>query len=361
MASTATTSAALEHPAVADRADARARWIISPAVDLALFILVTLTAIPPWLASDKLGVSGYAVLVAVAFFNGPHLISTWTRVYLPRRERFRRFWHYWIVPGALAAFALGCMLADGLGPVYLRSVIFYWATWHFVAQAYGILRIYQRKHGVIGTVEARLEKAILFLTCFFCVLRRVYTGPWDLFGVQIIHPFPRAWEVNAFGAVTTVVTLAYVARLVVRRDFATTTRIRVLLVAFTAFGFAMPFLVIKNGTAAFAAAALWHAIQYIGIVWHYNRTRYVGRSDPDARLLAWASQPGGSRALAYVGIIALCAAGVYAVAIGMMRLVGWSLAETSLALWTALTLGHYYLDGVIWKFKAYDLSNLVQV
>jgi multidrug transporter EmrE-like cation transporter len=26
----------------------------------------------------------------IAFVNGPHLISTWTRVYLPRRERFRR-------------------------------------------------------------------------------------------------------------------------------------------------------------------------------------------------------------------------------------------------------------------------------
>lgn len=303
---------------------------------------------------------GYYVLVAVALFNGPHLISTWTRVYLPARERFRRPLHYWLVPGLLTAFAIGSLAAGGLGPIYLRSVIFYWATWHFVAQAYGILRIYQRKHGVIDTVEARLEKAILFLACFFCVLRRIYTGPWDLFGVQIIHPFPRAWEVNAFGAITVVVALVYVARLVARGDFGPATRIRVALVGFTAFGFAMPFLVIKNGTSAFAAAALWHAIQYVGIVWHYNRTRYAGGRDPDAPLLSWSSQPGAGRALAYVGIIVACAAGVYAVALAMMRVVGWSLAETSLALWTALTLGHYYLDGVIWKSRAYDLRNLVR-
>jgi S1-C subfamily serine protease len=30
--------------------------------------------------------------------------------------------------------------------------------------------------------------------------------------------------------------------------------------------------------------------------------------------------------------------------------------EFAMTLWTALTLGHYYLDGVIWKFKQYDLN-----
>lgn len=297
---------------------------------------------------------GYQVLVAVALFNGPHLISTWTRVYLPRRERFRRPLQYWVIPGALGAFAIGCMVAGDLGPVYLRTVIFYWASWHFVAQAYGILRIYQRKHGVIGSVEARVEKALLFMVCGFCVLRRLYTGPWELFGVHIIHPQLRAWQVNAVGGLTLAVALAYVTLLVRRPQ----RFVRPLLIAFTAFGFAMPFIVIKNGTSAFAAAALWHAVQYIAIVWQYNRARYLGRRDPDALLISWVSQPG--RNAAYVAVIAACAAGVYTVALVFMRVLGWSLAETSLSLWTALTLGHYYLDGVIWKFKQYDLSILVQ-
>jgi hypothetical protein len=338
---------------VSGAAAAAAGWIISPSVDLLIFVFVTALTVGPWLASDHFGVPGHYILIVVALFNGPHLISTWTRVYLPRRERFRRPVHYWVVPGLLATFAIGCLAAGGLGPVYLRTVIFYWASWHFVAQAYGILRIYQRKHGAIGTVEARLEKAILFLVCGFCVLRRVYTGPWDLFGVQIIHPFPRAWQVNAVGVVTALLTGIYLVRLIRHPQ----PLVRPLLVACTAFGFAMPFLVIKNGTSAFAAAALWHAVQYIGIVWQYNRTRYAGRRDPDARLIAWASQPG--RTLAYVGVIVVCAAGVYSVAVALSRVTGWALAEASLALWTALTLGHYYLDGVIWKFKQYDLQNLV--
>jgi hypothetical protein len=330
------------------------RWIISPAVDLTVFVFVSLLTIGPWLASDRFGVAGHWVLYAVAIFNGPHLFSTWTRVYMPRSERFRRPVHYWLVPGLLATFAVGCLAMDGLGPVYLRTVIFYWASWHFVAQAWGILRIYQRKHGAVGTLAAHLERALLFLVCGWCVLRRIDTGPWDLFGVLIIHPYPRAWQVNAVGGVTAALAIAYVLVLLRRPQ----PLVRSLLIAFTAFGFAMPFLVIKDGTSAFAAAALWHAVQYIGIVWHYNRTRYAGKPDEaGARVIAWASQPG--RTLAYCGVLLSCAVGAYAFIFAIGPLVGWDMPKTSLAMWTSMTLGHYYLDGVIWKSRHNDLKRLV--
>jgi hypothetical protein len=342
--------------AAGERAAAGSAFIISPALDLILFVFVTLLTVAPWLASDRWGVDPFYVLAAVALVNGPHLISTWTRVYLPRRERFRRPLHYWVVPALLATFAIGCLAVGGMGPVLLRTVIFYWASWHFVAQAYGILRIYQRKHGALDSTAAHLEKALLFLACGFCVLRRVYTGPWDLFGVQILHPHHlRAWVVNGVGALTLTVAAAYLALLVRVRVHP----LRPALIAFSAFGFAMPYLVIKHGTAAFAAAALWHAVQYIGIVWQYNRSRYAGRSDSDARLISWVSQPGAARALAYVGVLAACAAGVYSLVLLAAQFT-WTLHQWSLALWTALTLGHYYLDGVIWKFKQYDLMPLVR-
>src|SRR3954471_7591925 len=100
MSSTAAAVAPAEAPATA--------WMVSPAIDLFLFVGVTMATLGPWIASDLLHVPGYYVLVAVAFANGPHLISTWTRVYLPRRERFRRPIHYWVIPGAAAIFAIAC-------------------------------------------------------------------------------------------------------------------------------------------------------------------------------------------------------------------------------------------------------------
>jgi hypothetical protein len=331
------------------RTDTASAWMVSPAIDLVLFVGVTLTTIGPWLASDLFHVPGWYVLVAVAFANGPHLISTWTRVYLPRRERFRRPLHYWLIPGALAAFAIVCNIGAGLGPTVTRTMIFYWASWHFVAQSWGILKIYQRKHGAVGSVEGHLEKALIFLPALWCVLHRLYTGPWELFGVEIWHVRPRAWMVNGLGAAVVTLALVYLPRI------GRVHPIRVAYLAFNALGFVMPYLVIKDGTSAFAAAALWHAVQYIAIVWLYNRRRYAGRIDADARVISWVSQPG--RSAAYVALIAVCAAGVYTVAFVASRFARVRFDELAMTLWTALTLGHYYLDGVIWKFKQYDLTS----
>ena len=135
-------------------------WLVSPTVDAMVFVGVTLTTLGPWIATDLLGVRGFYVLAVVALANGPHLISTWTRVYLPRGERWRRPLHYWAVPSVAAAFAVGCVLAGGSGPALMRTVVFYWASWHFASQSYGVLRLYQRKHGALDTRAAQLEKAL---------------------------------------------------------------------------------------------------------------------------------------------------------------------------------------------------------
>jgi hypothetical protein len=330
-------------------------WMISPALDAALFVGVTILTLLPWLASDVLGYPGYYVLIGVAIANGPHLISTWTRVYLPRGERFKRPVRYWVIPGLAFALAITCEVMGGEWLRVIRSMIFYWATWHFVAQSWGVLRLYQRKHGTADLPEAKLEKALIFLPAFFCALRRIYTGPRTLFGIEIFYVRPPAMLVNGLGAVIVVIAAAYLV-LWTRRSHAAHEYMRPVYLAFNFLGFAMPFLVIRDGTSAFAAAALWHAVQYIAIVWLYNRRRWSAGVDPQARLVSWVSQPG--RSLAYMGLIAVCAAGVYTVAFTVSRVVHMPFEELAMTFWTGLTLGHYYVDGVIWKSRRYDLRTL---
>jgi hypothetical protein len=318
---------------------------VSPAVDLAVFVCVTATTVLPWLASDVLGVPGVWVLGFVALANGPHLISTWTRVYLLPGERWRRPVVYWVVPGAAAVFAVTCFVAGGgdVGPRLVRSVIFYWASWHFVSQSWGVLRLYQRRHSEARVGVLRLEKALVFAPAAWCVARRVYTGPWTLFGVEIWHPRLPALAVNALLAACIALAIGYV--LFARRGVPW---VRRLYLVCNAIGFIVPYLVIKTGTAAFAAAALWHAVQYIGIVWLYNRRRWRGVGGP---LVARVSQPG--RSLSYVALIAVCAVGVYSIAALAAFVFHVAFTTMALAFWTALTLGHYYLDGVIWKTRRY--------
>ena len=333
----------------------RSGWIVSPAFDLALFLLSSLVTLIPWLAVDRFRVHPFYVLAGVAIAsNGPHLISTWTRVYFDGRERFARPLHYWLVPALISLAVLGFILVDGRDTVWLRTILFYWASWHFAAQCWGLLRIYQRKHGVHEQPVALLEKALLFTGAGWCVLHRIFTGPWNLFGVPIWHPSPPAWVVNGVGAAAATLALSYLfGRLAdwIRHGVVPDLR-RLLMIASTVGAFAVPFLLIKDGTAAFAAAAAWHGFQYLGIVYFYNRNRYRGGLDRSATVVSWLSQP--RRGALYFAFLLAVAGVVYGGLAGLARLTrgtSWDEGTWGLFIWTSLTFSHYYLDGVIWKLR----------
>jgi len=195
------------------------------------------------------------------------------------------------------------------------------------------------------------------LPAVFCVLRRLYTGPWDLFDVRVYYFRPYAEWVNGFGAFVGLIALVYAVQLV-RRAKARPAHeyLRPTYLVFNFLGFAMPFMVIRDGTSAFASAALWHAVQYIAIVWLFNRRRYASGKSEAAPVISWASQPG--RWPAYVGIIVVCAAAVYSVAFVLARVAAIPFASLAMTFWTGLTLAHYYVDGVIWKSRRNDLKPL---
>src|SRR5258706_6701134 len=111
------------------------RWIVSARFDLAVFIFSAAITLVPWLAVDRLGVHPFYVLAAVAIgSNGPHLAPTSTRVYLDGRERFRRPFHYWVMPALITGCVLGFILVYGRESPWLRTVLFYWTSLHFIAQ-----------------------------------------------------------------------------------------------------------------------------------------------------------------------------------------------------------------------------------
>lgn len=332
-------------------------WILSPAFDLLFFVGSSIFVVLAWIAAEHLALPSMAIIGTVAVIsNGPHLASTWTRVYLDGHERFKRPFHYFVVPALLVGFVVSMVYLEGRQSAVLRSVLFYWAFWHFVSQCWGILRIYQRKAGEVGKPIAHLERALVYLVALSPMVERLHTGPWVLFGAEIWHPEIPVWMVRAVWLSTAMCALAYAAARFVQRASGTRVYwIRPVFIAATAVAFYVPFTMIKsNGGAAFAAAACWHGFQYLGIVWFYNRNRWKAGVDPKAKLVSWISQPG--RAVAYF-LALLALVGIF---YGSILVVGaFVLDEKTLGslVWLSLTFGHYYLDGVIWKLRKPELAK----
>lgn len=344
-------------PATSGAPALRSLWMVSARFDLAFFVGSALLVLPAWYAVEHLDVPSFYLLAVVAVMaNAPHLMSTWTRVYLDGHERTRRPFDYYVVPAAIAAFVVVVILLEGRRSSTLRTILLYWAFWHFLSQNWGILRLYQRKAGEVASPVARLERAVLYLGAFWPLLTRLRTGPWELFRSYVYHPTIPAWLTTAL---LVALAVAVVALLVVRvaqvlRGGAVDL-IRPLFLASSFLGFFVPFvLMTRTGRGAFAAAACWHGIQYIGIVWLYNRNRWSSGVDPRARFISWLSQPG--RAWLYGATLLAMAGVVYGLILLFGRLF-WDAKVLGALTWLALTFAHYWLDGLIWKLRRPELRR----
>lgn len=338
-------------PAVA----AKTPFIVSPLYDGLFFFGSIGVVFLAWLADARFHVNGFYVLAAVAVAsNGPHLASTWTRVYFDKREWQRRPVQIFVVPAFIAAIVVGLTLWGWTGLRILNSALLYWATYHFLAQDWGLLRIYQRRSGEPdGSLPLRLERPILYLSVVWCALHRLKTGPRSLFGTEVFYP-DLPWPViNALGALVVCVAVVYVA-LRIREGFGRNW-VRVAFVACAILGFAVPYLfIVSDGTTAFAAAACWHGFQYLGIVRFYHRNAWKGGVAPEARTVSWLSQPGRLRLFLYACLLwALAGAGYVFIYGGSLltRGTSWDINTWTGVTWLSLTFSHYYLDGVIWKLR----------
>lgn len=344
--------------AVSERA-AKPIWMVSPAFDLTFFVFSALIVLAPWIAVERFDISGSLVIAAVAVIsNGPHLASTWTRVYLDGHERFKRPIAYYVIPALIIGFVIAATVIQGRRSPLLRTILLYWAFWHFLAQNWGILRIYQRKAGEADQAIAVMERAVLYLGALWPLLHRLYTGPHRLLGAEVYHPAIPWWMVNGAGALLAVAAVAYVGwRIDLWRRGRGGDLVRPLFIVSSWFGFFVPFVLIKkNGSAAFAAAACWHGIQYLAIVWVFNRNRWREGVDTRSRFVSWISQPRAAAPVVYFAAL-LALVGVFYGAINLAAQFALDARTWGALVWLSLTFTHYHLDGVIWKLRKPAVSR----
>jgi hypothetical protein len=344
--------------------------IISPVQDFLFFFLSASVVLIAWAATAIFHVEPFYVLATVGVVsNGPHLIATWSRVYFDRREVKERPFALIVMPCLIfVAVALITWKAGAPGSRFLNSTILYWATWHFVAQNWGILRIYQRKSGEpANSLAMKLERPMLLLFVLWCVLYRLHTGPRVLFGTEIFHVVPPRELVLGLAAPIVLLGGVYLFKRFRARNEpwakAALLRFGFLFCAFV--GFFVPFqMITSDDTSAFAAAACWHGFQYLGMVRFYHRNTWKTGVDPNARIISWLSQPGWARGLLYTAFLLTLAGAVYGIIYALSlvtREAGWNFATWGGVVWITLTLSHYWLDGVIWKLRRPELARRVGI
>lgn len=330
-------------PVVAARTEPASHrgWIQSPAFDLPLFTLAPLAGLLVLWANANMRGGIYILTAALYFVAIPHYLASFT-FFLgdDNREYYRtRRVAFYAGPVVILAAVIVLRLVgmDGI----VQSTMFTWNVWHVSLQSAGILSLYRRLNGGDPAERTPAHLAILGVsaTMAFWYIDRFP----PLFDMLVrLHPLA-PWMLRAIALPVAAGALGVLAVRLARRP-------RPLGVSEMAFlGTSLllfhPFLWVRDSNLATFGMLMGHFIQYLAIVWLLQHRKYgeAGGSAPQRLLGRVTSSP----ALLLATIVG--SGLLFYAASRISEVLGAPMAY--IIVWNALTLVHFYLDGLIWAFR----------
>jgi tetratricopeptide (TPR) repeat protein len=335
-------------PTVPARAP-RNLWILSGWRDLLLYVGTPLLLVPMYLLAQSRWSAQDIYLFVGAFGATGHHLPGMIRAY-GDRALFDRFkWRFIIAPVFLVATCSAFYFWD-LKAIVL--VLFFWGVWHGMMQTYGFCRIYDAKTGSFAVMNRRLD----FATCgvWFAaavVLSQERMGETLAGFYASGGPFIPRWALvglqRGLLAVAIAVTILFVLNFVrMWRSNARPNPVKLALLA-TSIAF---WWYCNNGVtnilAGIALFEVFHDVQYLSLVWVYNRNR-VEKDSTIGGFMRFVFRRSGSLVGLYVGLV--FAYGSFAYFNSQMQIDNVKRLLTGIV--AASGLLHFYYDGFIWKVR----------
>ena len=325
------------------------QWILSPSLDLLLFIGAPLVVMAVFLPLRSLFSSREIAIFLLAFFTFGHHFPTFLRAY-GDKELFDRFrWRFLLAPPLLFATALWFNSQQLHG---LLIFVALWDIWHVLMQHYGFMRIYDSKAGAVNASTSWLDWGLAI--CWYVALIAVsphYSHNLLSRAYQTGLPLIPAGAVSAVRGgllgLSALLTLAYMGYHWNEWRAGRPVSWRKLSMLGIFLGATWYLYVgLQDFLVGFTVWSAFHCIQYYGIVWAYSRNRVV-KNGPVAGFVRFLFRPSLSLVTLYAGLILAYGSINYfvpAVSDAFVQRLLIAYVVTSNAL-------HYYFDGFIWKMR----------
>ena len=335
------------------------RWILGPWRDMLLFVATPLLVLPLTLGAGRV-VSGEQILIFVVAFGavGHHLPGL-MRAY-GDRELFRRFRvRFLLVPLVLLPTCVFFFIDELVG---MKLVVLTWGLWHFLMQTYGFARIYDAKSGSTD----RWSRWLDWWLCIGWFGAAVLYSPHrvgEFLGWAYQAGLPTAWDLRldevraGWLGVTLAVTVWVVARLAWRGLQGLPVsggKVLLLLVSFAFYWYCIVNL--TNLVVGVAMFEVFHDIQYLALVWIFNRRRVSSGAGVGA-MTRFLFRNSGALVGLYLGLVfaygSLSLMADWVSSEGLRNLLFGVIATSSLL--------HFYYDGFIWKVRDPDTRRSLGV
>jgi tetratricopeptide (TPR) repeat protein len=336
-------------PDTAATAPKKSLWILDSWRDLVLYVGTPLLLLPAFALAQARWSPQDIYLFVAAFGAMGHHLPGMIRAYGDRAlfERFK--WRFILAPLFLLAVCTAFFWWDLKG---ILLVVFFWGVWHGLMQTYGFCRIYDAKTGTFDALTRRLD----FAMCVIWFATAVALSPYRLsdtldtyymcggpfIAPSIIH---HGQQLILFAAIViSVLFILHFGRMWIIGHRPNPVKLA-LLVTSIAFWWYCNNLV-ANILVGIALFEVFHDVQYLSLVWIYNRNR-VEKDSNIGGFMRFVFRRSGSLVGLYVGLVfAYGSLSYFNAHLGLD-----TVKRILTGVVTASTLLHFYYDGFIWKVR----------
>jgi tetratricopeptide (TPR) repeat protein len=323
-------------------------WILDSWRDLILYVGTPLLIVPMFALAQARWSTQDIYLFVAAFGAVGHHLPGMIRAYGDRAlfERFK--WRFIFAPIFLLAVCVSFTRWDLKG---LVLIVFFWGVWHGMMQTYGFCRIYDAKMKSFAAMTRRLD----FATCAIwfaaavllspqrmaATLDTYYASGGPFISPDLLRVAQQLLLVTAVGV--SILFLGNFGRMwfVGKRPNPVKLALLVTSIAFWWY--------CNNGVtnilAGIALFEVFHDVQYLSLVWIYNRSR-VEKDRSIGGFMRFVFRRSGSLIGLYIGLV---------FAYGSIAYFKETEIETVKRFLTGVVaasgLLHFYYDGFIWKVR----------
>ncbi len=324
-------------------------WILDSWRDLILYVGTPLVLLPAFaLAQTRWSPQDIYLFVAAFGAMGHHLPGM-IRAY-GDRALFERFKYRFIfAPLFLLVVCTAFFWWDLKG---ILLIVFFWGVWHGLMQTYGFCRIYDAKTGTFDALTRRLD----FAMCLIWFATAVALSPYRLSDTletyymcggpfippSLLHSGQQFILLAALAV--SVLFLLHFTRQWVGGQRPNPVKVALLITSIAFWWYCNN--LVSNILVGIALFEVFHDVQYLSLVWIYNRNR-VEKDSNIGGFMRFVFRRSGSLVGLYVGLV---------FAYGSLSYINAHLGIDTVkriltGVVTASTLLHFYYDGFIWKVR----------
>src|SRR5438128_1064495 len=324
-------------------------WILDSWRDLILYVGTPLLLLPVFALAQARWSPQDIYLFVAAFGAMGHHLPGMIRAY-GDRALFNRFkWRFILAPLFLLAVCVAFLWWDLKG---IMLVVFFWGVWHGLMQTYGFCRIYDAKMGSFAALTRRLD----FASCVIWFAAAValsplrmsdtldiyYTCGGPFISPALLHQFQQVILYGAIGV--SVLFVLHFGRMWQAGKRPNPVKVALLATTIAFWWYC------NNGVAnilvGIALFEVFHDVQYLSLVWIYNRNR-VEKDSNIGGFMRFVFRRSGSLLGLYVGLVfAYGSLSYFNAHLGIE-----TVKRILTGVVTASTLLHFYYDGFIWKVR----------